>query len=231
MVDQIWRRFLAGRGSVALYCDYWAAYSMYLSIQKDFERLITLLMGILLSNLRQRYSQCWVPSLNEPTRPGESLREPVNNAHQSRWKQNGAIYNKKKFQSMVSDVHGFNDNLESLFPAAKRETSRIIKKDVNYSDDLDVSQSLQKATSNQHETISEFASARLEVLQATTSRSRGPRGANPWMKEAIMDVSDEDANADRDIEHLESGTEELQKQMEAIKLLIKKKLTALFAWF
>src|SRR6266576_365742 len=42
-----------------------------------------------------------------------------------------AIHDKKKFGEMVSEIKGFNDNLESLFPDIKRYTSENIRNEIN----------------------------------------------------------------------------------------------------
>jgi hypothetical protein len=78
-----------------------------------------------------------------------------------------AVHDKKKFQLLVTEIKGFNDSLESLFPDVKLRTLATISAEIRQSEDIHALQSLQEATSEDHEEISETASVRLVTLGAT----------------------------------------------------------------
>lgn len=139
-----------------------------------------------------------------------------------------AVHDKKKFQTMVFEIKGFNDNLESLFPDAKRKALESIRTEIDESEDVDALQSLQEATTDQHEDISETASVRLEALGATgTARSRVSEDARTVTEEtntasqADVDGADADANANGGV--VEEELDELSKQMQAVDLYVQKK--------
>lgn len=137
-----------------------------------------------------------------------------------------AVHDKKKFQAMVFEIKGFNDNLESLFPDAKIKALESMRAEIDESEDVDALQSLQEATANQHEDISETASVRLEALGTTgTARSRVSEdvrtvtGETNTAPQADADGADADANGGV----VEEELDELSKQMQAVDLYVQKK--------
>ncbi|KAL8783566.1 MAG: hypothetical protein Q9213_004556 [Squamulea squamosa] len=88
----------------------------------------------------------------------------------ARW----SIYDKKKFQNMIFEIKGCNDNLHSLFPNARKKASESLMIEINESNDLDALHSLQEATANGHEEISETASVRLDELEVAMSQNLEP---------------------------------------------------------
>ena len=133
-----------------------------------------------------------------------------------------AIHNKKKFGEMVSEIKGFNDNLESLFPDIKRYTSEDIRGEINQSEDIDALLSLEEATMDQHEDISSAASDRLEEMGvASVARSRISRdqhtvtGENPNSALQLGRINAES--------HASEELDELSKQMRAVELYASNK--------
>ncbi|EUC27059.1 hypothetical protein COCCADRAFT_42093 [Bipolaris zeicola 26-R-13] len=82
-----------------------------------------------------------------------------------------AIHDRCKFQTMIMEIKGFNDNLESLFPGSRLQVAEALRIDVENSAAVEELQLLQEATSEDHEVLSDVASARLEALGASTVRS------------------------------------------------------------
>lgn len=82
-----------------------------------------------------------------------------------------AVHDKKKFRLMVSEIRGFNDSLESLFPEAKTTAAHQMRGEIEDSEDIGALQSLHEAVQEEHEAISDCASVRLEALGATTTAS------------------------------------------------------------
>jgi Prion-inhibition and propagation len=138
-----------------------------------------------------------------------------------------AIHNKKKFGEMISEIKGFNDNLESLFPDIKGYTFEDMRNEINQSEDIDALQSLEEATMNQHEDISSAASDRLEVMGVSSvARSRISGDQHIITGETNSAPQPGNANvADADAEpHAESdASEELKKKMDAVELYTSSK--------
>ena len=131
-----------------------------------------------------------------------------------------AIHDKRKFQNMISEIKGFNDNLVSLFPDIKRYTSENIRNEIDQSDDIIALQSLHEATTDDHEDISDTVSTRLEAIGATAAaRSRISEGRH--ITGEIEDTSESSgvvAESDAPEE-----LPELAKQMKAVDLYVSKK--------
>lgn len=110
-----------------------------------------------------------------------------------------AVYDMKKFQAMLSEIKGFNDMLESLFPDAKSKTLTLIRNDIDQSEEVHTLQLLQEATADEHEDISETASVRLEALgPTTTAQSALPEDARTITGETntVPQQEGDDANSD-----------------------------------
>jgi hypothetical protein len=132
-----------------------------------------------------------------------------------------AIHDKKKFQNMVSEIKGFNDNLESLFPDIKRFTAENIRHEIDQSDDVVALQSLQEATTDDHEDISENVSMRLEAIGATAA-------AKSQVSEDRHTVTGETETTPDSSGVVEEGgapeeLDELSTQMKAVDLYASKK--------
>ncbi|KAF8626728.1 hypothetical protein AX17_006494 [Amanita inopinata Kibby_2008] len=136
-----------------------------------------------------------------------------------------AIHDKKKFQAMVSEIKGFNDNLESLFPDMKMYTSKTIAGEVAKSQDIDALQSLQEATAGEHQYISETASVRLEAIEAMFSaRSRIHDDEQTLIGDTIITPQPGWVNANADAENDSSEElDEVSKQMEMLEIYASKK--------
>lgn len=78
-----------------------------------------------------------------------------------------AIHNKKKFQDMVAELRKLNDSLDDLVPGSAAKVVEIMREEVTSSDNVQGLLLLQDATAEDHEDISESASARLDSLGAT----------------------------------------------------------------
>ncbi|EUC43331.1 hypothetical protein COCMIDRAFT_101084 [Bipolaris oryzae ATCC 44560] len=107
-------------------------------------------------------------------RPYENLRRAARERQKDtalRKKALWAIHDRRKFQTMIMEIKGFNDNLESLFPGSRLQVAEALRIDVENSDAVEELQLLQEATSEDHEVLSDIASARLEALGASTVRS------------------------------------------------------------
>ncbi|KAJ6286662.1 prion-inhibition and propagation-domain-containing protein [Bipolaris maydis] len=107
-------------------------------------------------------------------RPYENLRRAARDRQRDtklRKKALWAIHDRRKFQTMIMEIKGFNDNLESLFPGSRLQVAEALRIDVESSAAVEELQLLQEATSEDHEVLSDVASARLEVLGASTVRS------------------------------------------------------------
>jgi hypothetical protein len=137
-----------------------------------------------------------------------------------------AVHDKKKFQAMVSEIKGFNDNLESLFPDVKSKTAILIRNDIDQSEEVQTLQLLQEATADEHEDISETASVRLEALGATaTARSVLSEDARTITEEtnAAPQPEGDDEDADAPSDDPETEIDELSREMKAVELYVEKK--------
>jgi hypothetical protein len=140
-----------------------------------------------------------------------------------------AVHDKKKFQDMIAEIKGFNDNLHSLFPDVQSRTNENLRNEIDQSEDINALQSLQEATTDDHEDISETASIRLEALGATsTARSRISEDAATITEEINASLAsqglDDEAAADAGAESVDSEElDELSKQMKAVDEFVSKK--------
>lgn len=69
---------------------------------------------------------------------------------------------------MINEIKGFNDSLDQLFPDVRKFTTENMKVDIGRSEDIKALQSLQEATTDDHDDISEIASGRLEAMGVTS---------------------------------------------------------------
>ena len=151
-----------------------------------------------------------------------------------------AVHDRNKFQSMVTEIKGFNDNLESLFPELRAQTAHQMRNDIEDSDDIRALQSLQEAAQAEHEQISDCASIRLEALGATTTaRSRvsdahtvagDETAAAPGLDnmaglaEALdEEPGDDDSEATAEYARAEGIPQELAREMRAVETFTSDK--------
>jgi len=80
-----------------------------------------------------------------------------------------AVHDKKKFQTLITEIKDFNDSLDALFPDLSSKTAHLIRTDIDQSVEVRDLHILQEATADDHEEISETASMRLETLGSTIS--------------------------------------------------------------
>jgi RNase P protein component len=160
----------------------------------------------------------------------ESLRKNARERHRATRmvrKSMWVIKDKQKFQAMIVEIKGFNDNLESLFPGSKARIAEAMREDVESSASMEELQLLQDATAQEHGDMSGCASARLEVLGApSTARTEllTVQGNLPEQDGDWEDVEDEeDANDGQTARAVDPEMTELEKKMGAIKLYCKKK--------
>lgn len=149
-------------------------------------------------------------------RSAEDRRRATPLAKKATW----AIRDKKKFQDMVSEIKGFNDNLESLFPDMKRKTRDLISIDIGESEEVRDLRLVQEATEGEHEDISDTASMRLGVLRAVaTTRSASSGGAQ------TVTGKDEasSGNPGEGVVELGAPSDDLSKEMKAVELYLGKK--------
>jgi hypothetical protein len=100
---------------------------------------------------------------NTLLRLAKERQRSMNLARKTLW----AVHDKRKFQSMVAEIKGFNENLETLFPDVKIKAAEAMRQDIGRSDQIQYLRLLQEATAG--EDISESASVRLETLGATVT--------------------------------------------------------------
>jgi hypothetical protein len=80
-----------------------------------------------------------------------------------------AVRDCKRFEVFVTELRGFNDSLESLFPDAQMKIAEAMRGDIDAAVEVHELQLLQEAMAGDHEELSEQASVRLEALGATVS--------------------------------------------------------------
>lgn len=148
-----------------------------------------------------------------------------------------AIHDRCKFQTMIMEIKGFNDNLESLFPGSRLQVAEALRIDVENSAAVEELQLLQEATSEDHEVLSDVASARLEALGASTVRSELLTERSTvieGLREADEDIwEDLDRVGNTENESTEAGDDAqttvdpemtvLEKRLEQIKLYCSAK--------
>lgn len=133
-------------------------------------------------------------------RPYENLRRAARDRQRDtklRKKALWAIHDRRKFQTMIMEIKGFNDNLESLFPGSRLQVAEALRIDVENSAAVEELQLLQEATSEDHEILSDVASARLEALGASTVRSELLTDRSTVI-EGLREADDEDHWEDLD---------------------------------
>lgn len=129
-----------------------------------------------------------------------------------------AIRDKRKFQEMIHEIKGFNDSLDQLFPNIKKFTSENMKKEIDCSEDIKALQSLQEATTDEHDDISEIAGDRLEAMGATAT-------ANSQIGEVIgnKDAALQPETANTEPVDEEDNGRELREMVDAVESFISKK--------
>ncbi|KAK7179647.1 TPR domain containing protein [Paraphaeosphaeria sporulosa] len=138
-----------------------------------------------------------------------------------------AIRDKQKFHTLIVEIKGFNDNLESLFVGSRARITEVIREDVESSASMEELHLLQEATAEEHNDISDCASARLEALgAASTMRSELLTvQENPLEQDANW--QNDEAELDRDdgqtARAAESEMTELEKRVAAVELYCDKK--------
>ncbi|EFQ99010.1 hypothetical protein MGYG_02021 [Nannizzia gypsea CBS 118893] len=94
-----------------------------------------------------------------------------------------AIHDKKKFQTMVTMIKGFNDSLTSLFPGVEYKTIAFINKEINQINDAPPLKLLREATTVDYEDISETASIRLDTLETNSLAGETIKGHRDVIKD------------------------------------------------
>ena len=137
------------------------------------------------------------------------------------------IKDKQKFQAMISEIKGFNDNLESLFLGSSARIAEVMREDVENSANTEELQLLQDATAEDHGDISDYASARLEVLGvASTVRSDllTVQENDPEQDGKPEDLESQGDANDGQTAHAESlGMSDIEKKIYATELYYSKK--------
>ena len=80
-----------------------------------------------------------------------------------------AVRDRRKFGTLVAELRGFNDSLESMFPDAQARAADAMRQEIEGAVEVRELQLLQLATAEEHRELSECASVRLEALGATVS--------------------------------------------------------------
>lgn len=95
-----------------------------------------------------------------------------------------AVRDRSKFEKFVSELRGYNNSLESLFPDAQVRAVGAMRAEIEGAVDVRELQLLQEATSEGNRVLSECASLRLEALGATISERTGLLSISTAQKEA-----------------------------------------------
>jgi len=138
-----------------------------------------------------------------------------------KWKAIWVVFNKKKFQGFVSEIKGLNDNLEILFPDIAKNAVDNMKGKISQSDDIHALQSLQEATTEEHEEILATTSIRLEAIGAT---------ARSWISENFPTIVQGNGLGQVEVDTIE-GTEdsamdglgEIAQKMKEVELYVSKR--------
>lgn len=146
-----------------------------------------------------------------------------------------AVRDRKRFTVFITELRGFNDSLESLFPGAKFQVAQVMKSDINAAVEINDLQLLQEAMASDHGDLSELASIRLETLGATVSAQTElvPRTNSDYELKAadiIRDQNQNDPNTQEQSEVIASNAEagptdvdELTSRLKDFELYMDKK--------
>ncbi|CAK7215112.1 hypothetical protein SBRCBS47491_002371 [Sporothrix bragantina] len=144
-----------------------------------------------------------------------------------------AVRDRKRFTVFITELRGFNDSLESLFPGAKFQVAQAMKYDINAAVEINDLQLLQEAMASDHGDLSELASIRLETLGATVSARTEliPRtNSDHELKAADIIRDQNDPNTQEQSEVITSNAEagptdvdELASRLKDIELYMDKK--------
>ena len=155
-----------------------------------------------------------------------------------------AVRDRRKFDMLVSELRGFNDSLESMFPDAQIRAAEAMRIEIEGAVEIRELQLLQLATADEHRDLSECASLRLEALGATvsartellsSSRTINETASEAKAENTRLEDEREDANEDDllDDQHAEtdaqtaspddSEVDEVTRRLEQVELYVDKK--------
>jgi hypothetical protein len=140
-----------------------------------------------------------------------------------------AVHDRTKFQRMVTEIKGFNDDLANLFPDLRSKTSETLRSEIDESDEIRSLILLQQAAADEHGDIFETASVRLEMLGASMARSVLNNDArtvtqdiDPLLRPA-EEAAQDAAGAEVSEHSSDPEMAELSKQMKAVEIFTRKK--------
>ena len=146
-----------------------------------------------------------------------------------------AVRDRRNFEMLVSELRGFNDSLESLFPDAQMRAAEVMRAEIGDAVEVRELQLLEEATAEEHRDLSACASLRLETLGATVSArtdllsvsrtqdeaaSRATDGANNDWEDADENIPLGDRQGDA---QAEAEVDEMTKQLKKVELYVGKK--------
>ncbi|KAK4244267.1 small glutamine-rich tetratricopeptide repeat-containing protein 2 [Corynascus novoguineensis] len=147
-----------------------------------------------------------------------------------------AVRDRKKFITLVAELRSFNDSLESLFPDAQARAAEAMRSDIDAAVGVRELALLQKATADEHETLSECASMRLDELGVTLSArtellSVSKAQSDTDSEATVENIANAHEEADEEIKRDDQGSgqqtkpemTELEKRLEDLELFVGKK--------
>lgn len=154
-----------------------------------------------------------------------------------------AVRDRRKFEMLVSELRGFNDSLESLFPDAQMRAAEVMRAEIGDAVEVRELQLLEEATAEEHRDLSVCASLRLETLNATVSARTDLLSVSRTQDEAASQATDETARANNDWEdadeniplgdrqgegqtapaQAEAEVDEMTKRLKEVDLYVGKK--------
>ncbi len=147
-----------------------------------------------------------------------------------------AVRDRKRFMTLVTELRGFNDSLESLFPDARARAAEAMRSDIDAAVEVRELALLQEATAGEHEALSECASMRLDelgvTLSARTELLSVSRARSDADREATVDnIANTHQEADEEIrrDDQEGGQQtkpemtNLEKRLKDLELFVGKK--------
>ncbi|UKZ46819.1 hypothetical protein TrVGV298_001029 [Trichoderma virens] len=155
-------------------------------------------------------------------RPYENLRRMAGHRQRSTalnrrvvW----AVRDRRKFDMLISELRGFNDSLESLFPDAQIRAAAAMRAEIEGAVEIRGLRLLQEATAEEHQDLSECASLRLELLSVSRIQDDVTSQAtteNTWAKDGWEDADEEipRGNQQAEAEGRTTPTEATQEEPE-----------------
>lgn len=144
------------------------------------------------------------------------------------------VRDRRKFETLINELRGFNNSLESLFPDAQMRAAEVMRADIQGAVEVHELQLLQEATAEVHRDLSECASLRLETLGASISARTDLLSVSGTQDEAASQATVKKAGANDDWEDSdkdippgdrqgEGEVDEVTKRLREVELYVEKK--------